>query len=519
MDMSMLRKYKVQIRFVFLIAFSIVCVSLLFLNYSYLASNDSEITFLFPNMNNAKRFEEIATTPSNFSSHLDETICCTTTTNQSNATNIGVTYTPIVSPPLIEENVDEVFTKLSPTIPDPCLGRYIYVYNLPSRFNEDLLKKCHTLLKWEDLCLYLSNLGLGPKIIEESRKKVLSKKNWYATNQFSLEVIFHNLMKHYKCLTNDSSLASAIYVPYYAGLDISQYLWGFNVSIRDESPKKLVKWLAQQPQWKRVYGKDHFMVGGRICYDFRRRSDENEDWGTKLMFLPEASNMSMLSIESCGYDNEFSIPYPTYFHPTNDAQIFGWQRKMRKMRRKYLFSFVGAPRPNSTSSIRNELIEHCESSKNCKLVGCYYGQNKNRCGDPVHVMDVFQNSVFCLQPAGDSYTRRSTFDSIFAGCIPVFFHPLSTYNQYVWHFPTNSSNYSVFIPEIDVKEKKVMINETLLKFSKREVLAMRNEVISLIPRIVYRYPSSRLETLEDAFDVAVKGILGRIEAMRKDYKW
>ncbi|RHN58018.1 putative exostosin [Medicago truncatula] len=353
---------------------------------------------------------------------------------------------------------DEVFKKLLQKIVDPCLGQYIYVYDLPARFNEDLLKGCHSLQKWENMCVFLSNLGVGPKIIEKSKKEVLSKKNWYATNQYSLEVIFHNIMKHYKCLTNDSSLASAIYVPFYAGLDAGQYLWEFNISIRDKSPNEFVKWLGQQSQWKRLHGKDHFMVGGRIGCDFRREGDSDHNWGTKLMFLPEVSNMSFLLIESCKglYDNEFPIPYPTYFHPTNDDEIFKWQRKMRNKKRDYLFTFVGAPRPDSPSSVRNQLIKHCESSKSCKRVGCYHGSSKKiSCRDPVQVMDNFQNSG------------------------------------------------------------KVMINETLFNVSKSEVLAMREEVIRLIPRIVYRYPGSRLETIEDAFDIAVKGVLGRIEAMRR----
>uniref|UniRef100_A0A0E0ED15 Uncharacterized protein n=1 Tax=Oryza meridionalis TaxID=40149 RepID=A0A0E0ED15_9ORYZ len=37
--------------------------------------------------------------------------------------------------------------------------------------------------------------------------------------------------------------------------------------------------------------------------------------------------------------------------------------------------------------------------------------------------------------ASDSYTRKSTFDSMLAGCISVFLHPASAYNQYTWHLP------------------------------------------------------------------------------------
>ena len=94
-----------------------------------------------------------------------------------------------------------------------------------------------------DVCESLSNMGLGPRI--ENSGRVLSNKSWFATNQFTLEIIFHNRMKQYKCLTNDSSLASAIYVPLYPGFAVSRYLWGFNISVRDAVSLDLVKWLAQ----------------------------------------------------------------------------------------------------------------------------------------------------------------------------------------------------------------------------------------------------------------------------------
>ncbi|XP_062029356.1 probable xyloglucan galactosyltransferase GT14 [Rosa rugosa] len=402
---------------------------------------------------------------------------------------------------------------------DSCSGRYIYVYDLPKRFNQDLLKNCHSLQRWTEMCPYMSNMGLGPKLTEKSSKRrdrLLGAKGWFATNQFSLEVIFHNRMKKYKCLTSDSSLASAIFVPFYAGLDVGRYLWGYNTSIRDASPLELMKWLSNRPEWKTMWGKDHFLVGGRIAWDFRRQTDNDSDWGSKLMFLPESKNMTLLSIESSSWSNEQAIPYPTYFHPSKESQVSKWQRRMRKRKRPYLFTFAGAPRPDYKENIRDMIISQCQSStKQCRLVGCYHGANK--CDDPLDLMKVFQSSVFCLQPSGDSFTRRSIFDSILAGCIPVFFHPGSAYVQYTWHFPSSPSKYSVFISEHDIKEKKVMINETLLRVPKDEVLAMREEVIRLIPKIIYADPrASGLETFEDAFDIAVKGLLDKVEKTRRD---
>ncbi|GMN70600.1 hypothetical protein TIFTF001_039638 [Ficus carica] len=321
-------------------------------------------------------------------------------------------------------------------------------------------------------------------------------------------------MKHYKCLANDSSLASAVFVPFYAGLDLGRFLWGFNTSVRDALSENLVNWLKERPEWRRMWGRDHFLVGGRVSWDFRRETEKESEWGSKLMFLPESNNMTMLSIETSLWTNDFAIPYPTYFHPSNDNEVFAWQRTMRKRKRPYLFSFVGAPRPDSEESIRGEIIKQCQSSKKlCKFLDCNDGGTN--CDEPANVMKVFERSVFCLQPSGDSYTRRSTFDSILAGCVPVFFNPGSCFKQYLWHFPKNYTKYSVFIPENEVREKKISIGETLLKVPKDEVLAMREEVIRLISSIVYANPTSSLKTLEDAFDIAVKGVLERVRKVRK----
>ncbi|KAF3456715.1 hypothetical protein FNV43_RR01369 [Rhamnella rubrinervis] len=406
---------------------------------------------------------------------------------------------------------------------DSCSGRYIYVYDLPSQFNVDLVKKCHGLIKWIDMCPYLSNEGFGTKLeVDNNSKSVLMENGWFLTSQFSLEVIFHNRMNKYRCLTNDSSMASAIFVPYYAGLDVGQYLWNLSMSLRDRDslPRKLVDFLGKTHEWKTMWGRDHFLIGGRIAWDFRRLIDDDKNgWGSKLMLLPESNNMTLLSIESSWWNNDFAIPYPTYFHPSKESELLVWQERVRKRKRSYMFSFAGGPRPGSKDSIRGELINHCKSSaKLCKFMACHPGSD-NECEDPVKVMELFQNSIFCLQPSGDSFTRRSTFDSILAGCIPVFFNPISAYTQYLWHLPKNYSSYSVFIPQSDVKEKRVLISERLLGVSEDEVLEKREKVIGLIPRIIYGdWSSSSTGKFEDAFDIAVKGLLGRVEKVRKKIK-
>ncbi|KAJ4841701.1 hypothetical protein Tsubulata_046494 [Turnera subulata] len=468
---------------------------------------------------------------------------------------LGLTAKARQAPPSPDNNS---FTSNTTSIINPCSGRYIYVHDLESKFNNDVMKNCTALVKWFDLCPYLTNQGLGPQV--QNPEGVLQNRSWFATNQFFLEVIFRERMKKYKCLTNDSSLASAIYVPFYAGFDIGRHLWDYNTSVRDYLAVDLVKWLASQKEWQKMWGRDHFFVSGRISWDFRRLTSNDSDWGSKLMKLPESMNMTMLSIETTSWSNEFAIPYPTYFHPSSDGEVLQWQNWMRRHKRRYLFAFAGAPRPTMENSIRGEIIRQClASGKRCKFLDCTVsGKCENpvevikvfrdsvfclqppgdsysrrsifdsiladctvsgKCENPVEVIKVFRDSVFCLQPPGDSYSRRSIFDSILAGCIPVFFHPFSAYAQYTWYFPKTYGNYSVFIPEYLLKEgNATMINKTLHQVPKDQASAMREEVIKLIPKVVYGDPRSNLDIFEDAFGVAVKGVLRRIEEVRRKIK-
>lgn len=488
-----------QLWLVMLISF-VLCFVLLCFDYSALIGTQDGVDVLVDN------FENPITTQNSNSLQLPNRL--NDTTVRSNKT-ISVNQQPST-----EQSVKEK------PIADSCLGRYIYIHDLPSRFNQEFLENCESVTRGTEhnICPYLVNYGLGHGI--ENSEGILLNKSWYSTNQFMLEVIFHNRMKEYKCLTNDSSIASAIYLPYYVGLDLSRYLWGFNTSVRDQSAFDFLKWVAQKPEWRKMWGRDHFFVAGRISWDFRRQTDNESEWGSKLRFLPESNNMSMLAIESSSWNNDYAIPYPTCFHPSKDTEIFQWQDKMRRQKRQHLFSFAGAPRPDLQDSVRGKIIEECQASKNlCKLLECDYGVNGAiTCDNPVNVMRLFQNSVYCLQPRGDSYTRRSIFDAILAGCIPVFFHPGAAYAQYKWHLPKNYSKYSVYIPGRDVKDWKAGINETLLRIPEDRVLAMREEVIKLIPSIIYADPRSRLETFEDAFDLSVKGILDRIARVRRVIK-
>uniref|UniRef100_A0A7N0TFE9 Exostosin GT47 domain-containing protein n=1 Tax=Kalanchoe fedtschenkoi TaxID=63787 RepID=A0A7N0TFE9_KALFE len=413
------------------------------------------------------------------------------------------------------------FRPLGPTNSDPCTGKYIFVHQLPRKFNSHLLHRCQTLsYHMKDMCVYLQNSGFGPPLFENaSGDGVFRAGSWFATDQFTLEVIFHSRMKQYKCLTNDSSSADALFVPFYAALEAGRNLEGQSIAVRDKVPTELLNYMSSQKEWKVMEGRDHFLVAGRIAWDFRRSMDNDSFWGNKFMNLPQAEHIKMLTIESTTYhENEAAIPYPTYFHPSSADEIRQWQKVVAREKREYLFSFAGAPRPWQ-KSIRGEVISQCLAAPSeCILISCKDMTDK-KCHSPLSVLKLFRSSNFCLQPPGDSPTRRSTFDSIISGCIPVFFDLKSGPEQYTWYFPSNYTNYSVYIPHEDVKANKTDIRKVLSRIPAADVKAMRSQVIKMIPRVIYTNRRRGSEDIEkDAFDIAVEGILNRVAAIKTEFR-
>ncbi|KAG0603901.1 hypothetical protein M758_10G129300 [Ceratodon purpureus] len=404
-----------------------------------------------------------------------------------------------------------------------CLRGLIYVYTLPKKFNTELLENCSSLLRWGDRCRELSNSGLGPSL-DESPLRHTQKQGtnhtggpWYGTDQFNGEVIFHERMLTHPCRTHNPELAKAFYIPYYGGLDVARFLFNvtdkkFTAADRDKLGGELVEWLARSPYWKRHQGVDHLLMLGRITWDFRRKG--NHGWGSSLINMPAMANVTKLALERSPWDNmEMAIPYPTGFHPRNDSEVVEWQNSLRKVKRDLLFSFAGAPRKEFPNDFRINLFNQCKQAKSCEVLDC----SERKCeDDSLAATRLFTRSTFCLQPRGDSFTRRSIFDSLVAGCIPVFFWTKSAYLQYYWHLPAEYSSYSVFIPRNDIRNGS-NIEEILLKISPAKVQQMQETILEMIPRLVYAGPEHELVKFKDAFDTTIDKVMANFDQLRVNH--
>ncbi|XP_050227670.1 probable xyloglucan galactosyltransferase GT19 [Mercurialis annua] len=405
-----------------------------------------------------------------------------------------------------------------------CTDRWIHIRKLPPRFNLDLLSNCSVYHPfYENFCPFLSNHGLGPKTHNRSQ-------SWFRSDPLLLELTFHRRMLEYPCLTSDPNLANAIYLPYYAAIDSLRYLYGPDVNVSTEHGLDLFDFLQENnlPIWEKSYGIDHFLVMARPAWDFSQPLDVNPPvWGTSFLELPEFFNVTALVVEGRAWPwQEFAIPYLTSFHPPTLAFLESWISRAKSSRRTTLMLFAGGGGVSATPNIRRSIRNECDNSnasesflgngggynRVCDLVDCSNGICEH---DPIRYMRPMLQATFCLQPPGDTPTRRSAFDAIIAGCIPVFFEEQTAKSQYRWHLPEEMyEEFAVFIPKEEVVFKGLKILDVLMGIPRGQVKRMREKVIELMPRIVYRKHGSSygLRAKKDAFDIAVEGALQRINS-------
>ncbi|KAG0566523.1 hypothetical protein M758_7G074500 [Ceratodon purpureus] len=409
----------------------------------------------------------------------------------------------------------------STTKDSSCQGKYIYLYDLPPEFNFDLVKRCDNLLPGFDLCDYFDNSGFGKPVAagKSNDSQILQPPSrWFNTHQYSLELVSHARILKYQCRTQDPSKASLFYIPYYGGLDVIRWHWALNATNekRDALGRRLVRWLEQQPSWNRREGVDHVLVLGKISWDFRRQVTGT--WGSRLLEFPEMQKVTKLLIErNPWHRQDIGVPHPTFFHPKSASDMRRWLSHVESQTRKNLVSFVGKDRHLDPNNVRSALIGQCRDAtgtNDCHFLEC----EQDKCLLPDYVIKVFLTSHFCMQPPGDSPTRRSVFDSLVAGCIPVLFHPSTAYLQYPWHLPRNASSWSVYVSETDVKSGKVNVVEVLKRISHQERAAMQSVIKSIIPRLVYAEPGADMAPFKDAFDMVLENLLYRASHSPDDLK-
>jgi len=170
--------------------------------------------------------------------------------------------------------------------------------------------------------------------------------------------------------------------------------------------------------------------------------------------------------------NLHSIPYPSFRNGLRARELEQFKAVVAGARRTYLASAVwGTHGTWHAVRQRQTLQQQCNSSDDCIFVdrfgpdvgvhGC-----GSRCSQDATrtVVSTMLKSKFCLQPEGDTLSRKAIIDALTLGCIPV----LMTEKQkklWPWHvnwddvsvqvdYNANVLDYLRNIPESEIKHKQ-----------------------------------------------------------------
>lgn len=182
--------------------------------------------------------------------------------------------------------------------------------------------------------------------------------------------------------------------------------------------------------------------------------------GVKVFFMTICQNCTSVVIETSptftaisGRSRKYwyAALYPSSFHWWEGIKVLPWEvpstsslpRQVMTTTgivdakdypaRDILSLFIGSVKTANINSnmFRKTLYSQCQQD-----VGCQWYTTAHACNGVVNSTSqllLFRRATFCPAPAGDSITRKSIFDSLLAGCIPVIFARASM-SQYLWFF-------------------------------------------------------------------------------------
>ena len=215
--------------------------------------------------------------------------------------------------------------------------------------------------------------------------------------------------------------------------------------------------------------------------------------------MPSSSSLSSSSSSSTSFDHQgirtYLVSYSGSFRNCSHGHLRPHLRKIfdscpttkcHSVLKEDFFFIAASSFSSSTSSSSKD--SNSSSNGNSNKAKCAYVEVKKR-------------SVFCLEPGGDSPWRKSLYDSITAGCIPVLFSP---YNLRVapMHWGPIAHRASVYINIHGVMNGSIDLIHELESISKARVLGMQ--------RVISKHGHSLHYALDDyendAVEIMLKGV-------------
>ncbi|CDP04932.1 unnamed protein product [Coffea canephora] len=170
--------------------------------------------------------------------------------------------------------------------------------------------------------------------------------------------------------------------------------------------REALKWVTDQPAWKRSEGRDHILpVHHPWSFKSVRRYMKNAIW-----LLPDMDSTGNWYKPGQVYlEKDLILPYVPNVDFC-DSKCFSETQSKRTT----LLFFRGRLKRNAGGKIRAKLVTELSSAEGVVIEEGTAGE-----GGKAAAQSGMRKSVYCLSPAGDTPSSARLFDAIVSGCIPV----------------------------------------------------------------------------------------------------
>ena len=204
----------------------------------------------------------------------------------------------------------------------------------------------------------------------------------------------------------------------------------------------------------------------------------------------------------------WSVPWPSMVHaqPTSGGMALWASDHARPILAAANFNLVHRPiLPKPTLQLRAQLLESCRSHPAQCISQPAVAELPGR------TALMYWQATFCLQPGGDTITRKGIIDSILLGCIPVLFHD-GQLAQWPWHWGSWVHNATVLLNQSAIRSKDIDVIDVLATIPKEVVETMQLCLRTHAHRMQYSTSdtvatssSQHGRSAPDAFDIILQG--------------
>lgn len=308
----------------------------------------------------------------------------------------------------------------------------VYVYELPSRFNTDLVEK--------------SISDPGP--IRDPRCD---------TTFYSAEVHVHRWLLSSPVRTTDPEEADFFYVPLYTTCDLITHQPNDVPRVGRNFAEAMDGIIRDYPYWNRTNGRDHVYVfsqgfSARLAGDWERYSNGIFMVHNGEFTAPEYTPHKDLTIPP-----ELKAYFSPFWTEAADAVIHRSRRHLAQFGGQVLNVNISDHRgSNYSGGVRQYIQEHLSNREGYKVTGVRSDS---------YVQDM-KNSRFCLAPEGWHPWSPRPYYAVMMGCVPVI---ISEVQELAFEEFIDWDSFTVWIRPSDISK----LDDILRSFSEDELRRRR----------------------------------------------